>query len=136
MIINAFFNSQGVPSTELSATIDVWETDGTQVVTAQAMTEIAGGFYYYDFTAYDEDEDYVIRADGSSTLTGYDRYKYQSNETAGVGNILKIEKNKWAIVRNQMIFYDDDGTTELYKFDLKDARGAATSKDFFSRTQV
>lgn len=134
MIINAFFNSQGVPATGLSPTVDVWKTDGTNVVIAQAMTEIAGGFYYYDFTAYDDDEDYVIRADGTSTLTGYDRYVYSSNETAGVGKILKIEKNKWEIKSNQMVFYDDDGTTELYKFDLKTRSGTPTERDVFSRS--
>lgn len=136
MNLIAFFNNQGVPAEGLSPTMDVWKLDGTQVITAQAMTEIAGGFYYYDFTTYDETEDYVIRADGTATLSGLDRYVHSTNETAGVGNILKVQKNKWAIVRNQMIFYDDDGTTALYTFDLKDQRGAASSKDVYSRDRT
>jgi len=133
MKIISFFTEEGVPKTGLSPTISIIKIDGTAVITDESMTESGLGFYYYDFTDYDEDEDYCIRADGTDTLGDSDRYLYSSNETAGIGNILKIEKNKWAIVRNQMIFYDDDGTTELYKFDLKNQRGAATSKDVYSR---
>ncbi len=133
MNIIAFFTEQGIPKTGLSPTVDVWTVDGSQVVTAQAMTEVAGGFYYYDFTTYDEDEDYCMRADGTATLTGADRYVFSTNETGGVGKILKIEKNKWEIVNNQMIFYDDDGTTALYTFDLKTKSDIPTERDVFKR---
>ncbi len=136
MEILAFFTNKGTPETGLSATIDVWKLDGTQVVTAQAMTEIAGGFYKYDFTAYDEDIDYVIRGDGSATLSGSDRYVFSSNETAGVGKILKIEKGSWKITGNQMIFYDTDGTTPLYTFDLKDKSEIATETNVYERQKV
>ena len=135
MLMTAFFTDKGTPSIGLSPVIDVWKTDGTQVVTNQAMTEIAGGFYKYDFTTYDEDIDYVIRAD-AVTLSGSDRYVHASNETAGIGKILKIEKGKWQITGNQMIFYDADGTTPLYTFDLKDKSGIATETNVFSRTIV
>jgi len=133
MNIIAFFTEQGIPKTGLSPTVDVWTVDRSQVVTAQAMTEVAGGFYYYDFTTYDEDEDYCMRADGTATLTGADRYVFSTNETGGVGKILKIEKNKWEIVNNQMIFYDDDGTTALYTFDLKTKSDVPTERDVFKR---
>ncbi len=134
MELLAFFTDKGTPSTGLSPTIDVWKLDGTQVVTAQAMTEIAGGFYKYDFTTYDEDINYVIRADGTNTLTGSDRYVYSSNENAGIGKILQIEKGNWAIVGNQMIFYDTDGTTPIYTFDLTDKSNLPTDTNVFKRT--
>ncbi len=133
MNIIAFFTNKGTPKTGLSPTLDVWKLDATQVITSQAMTEIAGGFYYYDFSAYDEDIDYVIRADGTSTLSGADRYVYSTNETAGVGKILKIEKGKWIIEGNQMKFYDDDGTTVLYTFNLQTKSGTPTERDVFKR---
>ena len=79
MNIIAYFSNDGVPATGLSATVDVWETDGTQVVTAQAMTEVAGGFYVYDFTTYSASVDYCIRADGSATLANSDRYMFGSS---------------------------------------------------------
>jgi len=136
MKITSFFTDAGTPKTGLSPTVDVWTLDGTQVVTAQAMTEVAGGFYYYDFTTYDENEDYVIVADGTSTLSGAERYVYSSNETAGVGRILKIEKNKWEITGNQMLFYDDDGTTVIYTFNLQNKAGSGTERDVFKRSPV
>jgi len=136
MNIIAFFTNAGTPATGLNATVDIWKVDGTQVVTSQAMTEIAGGFYKYDFTTYDEDEDYCIRADGSATLTGSERYVFSTNETGGVGKILKIEKNKWEIKGNQMIFYDDDDTTVLYTFNLQNKAGSGTEKDVYKRVPV
>ena len=134
MKLTSFFIDAGIPKTGLTPKIDVWKYDGTHVVTNQDMIEIAGGFYYYDFTDYDEDEDYVIRADGTSEVSKENRYLYSSNETAGVGKILKIEKGKWEIRGSQMIFYDNDGTTPIYTFDLKNKHGSATEKDVYSRT--
>jgi len=135
MNLIAFFTDNGTPKTGLSPKIDVWKLDGTQVVNAQAMTEIAGGFYYYDFTTYDDDEDYCIRAD-SVTLTGAERYVQATNETAGVGKILQIEKGNWEIKGNQMLFYDTDGTTELLKFNLQNKSGSGTEKDVYRRVGV
>ena len=80
MLLYAFFTDAGTPKTGLSATITVWKDDGTVSVSAQAMSEIAGGWYKYDFTTYDAANNYIIRADGSSALTNPDRYKYASNE--------------------------------------------------------
>lgn len=136
MNIIAFFTDKGIPKTGLSPTLDIWKLDGTQVVTAQAITEIAGGFYYYDFTSYDDDENYVIRADGTNVLSGADRYVYSTNETAGVGKILQIEKGNWEIKGNQMIFYDTDGTTELYSFNLQNKSGSPTERDVYKRLRV
>jgi len=136
MKIIAFFTEIGTPKTGLSPTVDVWTLDGTQVITSQAMTEVAGGFYTYDFTTYDEDEDYCIRADGTNTLSGADRYVFSSNETAGVGKILQIEKGNWEIKGNKMLFYDSDKTTPLYTFNLKTKNDTPTEKDVFKRIQA
>lgn len=76
------FTNNGLPATGLSPTIDIWEADGTQIVTAAAMTETtAPGFYTYDFTLYQEHKNYMYRADGGATLPDFDRYTYGSNET-------------------------------------------------------
>jgi len=136
MNIISYFSEAGVAKTGLTPSITIRILDGTVKVNAQSMTEVAGGFYKYDFTTYDEDEDYLISVDGGSSLTDQDRYLANTNETAGIGNILKIEKNKWEIVRDQLIFYDDDGTTELYKFNLRNQRGSLSSKDVYKREPV
>lgn len=80
MNIIAFFTENGVPRTGLVPVLDVWELDGTHVIVLQDMTEVAGGFYYYDFVAYAPDVDYVIRADGGATLSILERYVESSNE--------------------------------------------------------
>jgi len=136
MRIIAFFTDKGTPKTGISPTLDIWKIDGTQVVTAQVMTEIAGGFYYYNFTTYDEDEDYCIRADGTNALTGSDRYVYSTNETAGIGKILQVEKGNWEIKGNQMIFYDKDGVNPIYTFNLQTKSGSPTEKDVYRRISV
>ena len=132
MEIIAFFTENGTPKTGLSPTIDIWDFAGSQVVNADAISEIAGGFYLYDFTTYDEDTNYCIRAD-SVILSGSERYVISTNETAGVGKILQIEKGNWEIKSNQMIFYAADGTTPIYAFDLKTKSGVGTETDVFKR---
>jgi len=94
MIFTVFFTDNGVPKTGLSPIIDIWAADGTHIINNQAMIEIAGGFYKYDFAAYDATLDYVIRAD-SITLSGHERYAYASNEHKGELDILQalIGKN-------------------------------------------
>jgi len=136
MKIIAPFSDNGEPKTGLSPTISIIKVDGTAVITDGSMTESGLGFYYFDFTDYDEDEDYCIRADGGSSLNNTDRYVYSTNETAGIGNILKIEKGNWKIYGNQMIFYSDDGVTELYKFNLKNREGTPSETEIFRREKV
>lgn len=47
--------------------------------------------------------------------------------------VKKIETGRWKIVANQMLFYDDDGVTVLYTFDLKDAAGSPSMTSVFER---
>lgn len=136
MNIVAYFTDAGSPATGLTPTISVWDLSGSVIVNAQNMVEVAGGFYSYNFSTYDEDEDYVIRADGGGSLSNSDRYVYSTNETANVGKILKIEKGKWEITGNQMIFYDDDGTTPIYTYNLQTKSGSPTERDVYRRVPI
>jgi|OM-RGC.v1.024672468 hypothetical protein len=126
-IIISFFRENGSPKTGLTPTIDIWEKDGTHTVNGAAMTEIAGGFYYYDFTAYDTSKDYVIRTDGGATLEDYERYQSGANEMVAADWMLKIIKNKKILKRVAntwyLIVYDDDGTTEILNKELQDKNG-------------
>lgn len=75
MYFVAYFTNGGTPATGLSPTISIWRvSDNALLIDAAAMTEIAGGFYKYDYGAYDPTVDVVARADGGATLSGYDRY--------------------------------------------------------------
>lgn len=60
---------------------------------------------------------------------------------ADVSKIAKITANNWTIQTsggdaNRLVIYDDDGTTPLYKFDLKDSSGAPTVTTPFRRSRV
>jgi hypothetical protein len=55
---------------------------------------------------------------------------------ANVLLILKVETGRWRIVDNQMIFYDTNGTTPLYTFDLKDINGMPSNVNIFERDPV
>lgn len=161
MNVTAFFTENFVPKTGLSPTISIWKIDGTLVVNAAAMTEIAGGFYKYNFAAYNETLEYVIRADGGITQPVNERYLSTANDlgvvTANETLILadtstlisdvaaakavidilhKIEKNKWTISSNRLHIYDNDGTTILYQFELQDHAGVPTMGDVFRRIPV
>lgn len=50
--------------------------------------------------------------------------------------VRKIETNNWKIENNQMIFYDDDGITALYTFNLLDSSSNPTMEEPFERQQV
>ena len=140
MILIAFFTDAGVPKTGLTPAIDVWEDDGTQVVTAQAMTEIAGGFYKYDFVAYDEAINYCISADGGVVLQDNDRYVLATNELGDVEESLIFLKDigggKWQIEDNQMVFYKADNVTEVMRFNLFNSAGVPAMKNLYKRERV
>lgn len=80
MWVTAFFTHGGEPKIGLSPIVDVWRvSDNSQIVTAQTMSEIAGGWYKYDFSGYVELEEYVITCDGGPTLVTFERYAYGGN---------------------------------------------------------
>ena len=82
MYITAFFTNNGDPALGLTPTLDVYKvSDATHEVNAQNMTEVAGGWYRYDFSGYVEGTDYVIVADGGLSLGVFERYIGGGNET-------------------------------------------------------
>lgn len=66
-----FRDSNNAFVTGLTPLLTVYKVnDNSVVVNAQAMTEIAGGWYKYDFTSvYSSKEDYVFNVDGGAGLT-------------------------------------------------------------------
>ena len=140
MILIAFFSDQGIPKTGLTPAITVWEEDATVIVNAEAMTEIAGGFYKYDFAVYDEAVNYCISADGGATLQDNDRYVLATNDLRDVEERLTflkdIEGGRWKIEDNQMIFYKSDNVTEVARFNLFNADGVAAMKNLYERKRV
>jgi len=137
MIIFAFFTENGSPKTGLTPTIDIADEDGTAIVTGASMTEVSLGFYKYDFSTIVDSTNYVYRADGGASQPVAERYSVGSNQIASDTNrILKVEKNNWQILNNQLIIYDDDGTTALFTFNLTDKSGNPNESSVFKREAV
>ena len=86
-IITSHFTLNGAPATGLTPTIDIWEMDkinpaiNTLVVNAASMVEIGSGWYRYNFTTYDFAKDYIMTADGGSSLPTFERYQPGANES-------------------------------------------------------
>ena len=83
----AFFTNGGTPALLLNPTIDIWDHLLNHPIIAQPMTEIAGGWYQYNWPAYDGALDYVIRADGGVALPAFERYTYSSNENTTFAHV-------------------------------------------------
>lgn len=47
-----------------------------------------------------------------------------------------IEGGRWRIIGNQMIFYEDDNTTEVARFNLFDQSGSPSMVNVFERQRV
>jgi len=75
MIITAYFSEGGAPKTGLSPTIDITDvSDGSLDIDNGAMTELANGWYKYDFSGADATKRYVWLVDGGSELVDPERY--------------------------------------------------------------
>lgn len=80
MVITSFFQQDGIPTTGLLPTINVWEVRGstkTSVVTGDTMVDSGDGFYQYDFTTHDPKQGYLVMVDGGWSL--YDS-RFQTSE--------------------------------------------------------
>jgi len=142
MWITSFFTENGEPALGLSPVVNIRDiSDGSLVVSSGTMIEKGDGFYAYDFLGYDDTEDYAVRSD-SVTLSGIDRYSYGStgeyNEALNeikstVDNIdlrtlliRKIQTNRLELAdgdTGNWILYEDDNTTPLLTFDVRDKNG-------------
>jgi len=123
--IVTFFTENGIPKTGLSPTIKIRRvSDGHLMVNSDPMDDIGDGWYRYIFTTYHIGTDYVVVCDGTSTLTGSERYTYGSEEDTEV--IRKIMMNRLELhdgTAKNWKLYDDDNTTVLLTFNVSDKNG-------------
>lgn len=122
MQLVAYFTSGGTPATGLSPTLNIWGVDGTVYGSGLAMSEVAGGFYNYNYTGYDYTVDYVFRAYESSLPTA-EQYVVATNEadsmnTQGITKqILGLSQGNF-VMKNQT--YDANGrllTSNMYTYE-------------------
>ncbi len=94
-VIARFVNTDGSPATGLTPTMTIWDSAGTQVVNAAAMTEIGGGAYVYAFASYDDTKDYVVLGDAGSGVSTSVRYSYGT--TGDQGAVAQVQTSVAAI---------------------------------------
>ena len=98
--LTAFFTEAGVPKTGLSPTVTAWDVADSSVdVNGEAMTEIAGGWYKYEWSSFDLTKDYVARADGGAGQPTGERYAPIDMSTAALsGKIDAIDNDVLASI--------------------------------------
>lgn len=82
MYVTAFYTTNGDPALGLTPKVSIWNVSTHILLVDDVnMSEVGGGWYEYDYAAYDSSIDYAIRCDGGATLGGFERYTYAGNES-------------------------------------------------------
>jgi hypothetical protein len=137
-------NLDGTPKTVLtSATVRVYHLSGGSEVVDLAITSLVqvpgtstwrhiweptfltAGHYFAEYALTDFDSAVFI---GTEDLDIRDIARQ-----ADLSFVKKIEKGRWRIVGQHMIFYDEDNVTPLLTFDLKDINGLPSNVNIFER---
>jgi hypothetical protein len=140
-VFAAFDGTTGDPLTGLTPAFTYYADDQNNAQSQPAITEIGGGLYMFTPAFSDAARGivYVVDLGTSSNPRYYWRYvRNEDYDTDKLKTLLQIEAGKWQIhttgpYENQLVFYDEDGTTVLYAFDLKDAAGGPTTSSPFRR---
>lgn len=77
MIINSFFTKNGAPAVGLTPTLKIWEVQNstrTVVVDDAPMVEDTAGYYWFDFSGYLAELDYVVLVDAGVDMIPFGRY--------------------------------------------------------------
>lgn len=154
-LLTVHFTHLGTPITGLTPIIDIFElgtATNTHVVISGNTVEVGLGWYRYDFTTYDAKKNYVFTFDGGVTLDSCERYKIGGNESyaeeisdivsvsqaaisALINTMLKYERNRTKIdvAAATLTIFDDDCTTPLTVFNLKDHLGMPSISEVCER---
>lgn len=140
-------NLDGTPKTTLaSATVRVYHLSGGSEVedlSAAVLVQVGAtntwrfiwtpvalpvGHYFAEYA--------LVDLDGASFVAAEDVDIRDIAKQTDVAYIKQIERGRWRIVGNQMIFYAEDGVTPFLTFDLKDINGLPSNVNIFERDPV
>lgn len=157
--IPILFTQQGAPARNINVetpgfpVIRIWDSNDKLIVNNAKMSPITDGkvndgLYKYVFTendGFDEEETYVTIFDGGSSLPDPERYNYgqivpsmSSEMKDAVEMTRKFETNKTEIDVNngELLVYDDDGKTIIWRFKLLNSKGQPSVDEIASRVPV
>ena len=130
------------------------DENGTIVAprTTSGVYQTAPGIYAAYISFPDGFRGQLLWDTGSTFLTASyatEQYNYEENNpnvdvtlstvqsiSGTVGSIYDIQYGRWRIVNDQMIFYKEDNSTEVARFDLFDDAGNPTMDSVFERVKV
>lgn len=132
----------GAPKTGMNDVIidvyDLTNANPTPLINDASVSEIGGGFYQYDHSAADASIHYGYIVYAPSLPIGQQYAKGFSSVAGNIELIQKATLNRWKIdpTTKTFIIYDDDDTTPLKTFYLKDILGNLSITNYFERTPV
>lgn len=104
--------------------------------TAEDVVELGQGEYAVALVFTTLYAGYIQWKDVEDNIIINDSFTIVRNWIDDIHRILKIESGRWRIINNQMHFYDEDNSTILYSFDLKDSTGQPTMTEPAERLPV
>lgn len=157
--IPMLFTRRGAPANDINTVtpgypkIRIWDSNNNIVLNGSQMTLVSSGrindgIYKFIFTktdGFDPAIKYITTFDGGKSLPDSERYNYGQIvpsldiETANAINLSrKFETNKTEIDVNnaELIVYDDDQTTILWRYKLLDSRGQPSIDEIATRVPV
>jgi len=141
MYFTVYYTYGGKPADSLQPIIKIREVDSGVVSSSGTMIFIGNGLYTYEFVNYDLQKEYMVICNAMTDLVD-ERYKFLASgeygdllHTVAMLNdnielrtllIKKILTNKLELQdgdTDNWILYDDDSSTELLKWDVRDKEG-------------
>lgn len=113
-------SSFGASRTGRTVTVSILDINGDLVLsgfTIGSVIELGRGYYGVSITFDSIFVGYVQWDNTDDDLILYDPLLAVNNNSE---ILRKIETNRWKILINQLVIYDDDGTTPLYTWNLFD----------------
>jgi len=130
--------STGAPKAGETPVFATYKDDLGSNVSQPAISAIGGGAYKFT-PAFTTGRGIAFNISSGSTALPLYQGGYLRPEDYLVDDIdivSKVQKNRWKVTNNQLIIYDDDGTTPYYTFNLFDENGAPTTTKIFERVPV
>ncbi len=129
IVVFALFNSAQAPLAGQSPTFATYKDETGTNLSQPTISEIGGGFYKFTPVLI-AGHGIAYMIDGGALATPQYQYNYLRPEDF---YLLKVLQNRWKVVGNQLLIYDDDGTTAVLTFNLFDNVGAPTMTKIFER---
>jgi len=127
-----FTGAFGSSRTGKTVTITILDADGVTKVgghTVGTVYELSDGVYGVKITFTAAFAGIIRWNNTTDSKEIYHPFVVVADYRDDIVSTRKISTNRWKIETNQMKFYDDDGTTVLYTFDLKKAGVANDGTD-------